>query len=169
MVFLSFATIIPLVFYYFSITNKNYANFLNQKKKIIGRTDKVDFPDLELFDIDAKIDTGAYTSSIHCKEIQEVDQILECRFLDPTHPEYNGKKFTFKNYDITAVKSSNGKVEVRYAIRTKITVFNKTQLITLTLSSRDDMRFPVLIGRKFLSGKFLVDPQLEDQSYNQKK
>jgi len=57
---------------------------------------------------------------------------------------------------------------VRYAIRTKVTLFNQTQAITLTLSSRDDMRFPVLIGRKFLSGKFLVDPQLEDQSYNLK-
>ena len=139
-----------------------------KEKKIIGRTDKVDFPILELLDIDSKIDTGAYTSSIHCKEIQEVDEILECRFLDPTHPEYNGKKFTFSNYDITAVKSSNGEVEIRYAIRTKIKIFQKTYPITLTLSSRDDMRFPVLIGRKFLSGKFLVDPQIEDQSYNQK-
>ncbi|WP_299435313.1 RimK/LysX family protein [uncultured Aquimarina sp.] len=141
---------------------------MKDQKKIIGRTDKVDFPLLALEGIDAKVDTGAYTSSIHCKEIKEVGHILECRFLDPTHPEYNGKKFTFKNYDITAVKSSNGKVEIRYAIRTKITLFGKTHAITLTLSSRDDMRFPLLIGRKFLSGKFLVDPQLEDQSYNLK-
>jgi len=141
---------------------------LKGQKEIIGRTDKVDFPLLNLQDIDAKVDTGAYTSSIHCKEIKEVGQMLECRFLDSTHPEYNGNKFTFRNYDITAVKSSNGKVEIRYAIRTKITLFNETQLITFTLSSRDDMRFPVLIGRKFLSGKFLVDPQLEDQSYNLK-
>ncbi|GAA4116633.1 hypothetical protein GCM10022393_17380 [Aquimarina addita] len=141
---------------------------MENQKKIIGRTDKVDFPLFELKDIDVKVDTGAYTSSIHCKEIKEVGELLECRFLDPTHPEYNGKKFTFKNYDITAVKSSNGKVEIRYAIKTKITLFNKTNPITLTLSSRDDMRFPVLIGRKFLSGKFLVDTQLEDQSYNLK-
>lgn len=138
------------------------------EKKIIGRTDKVDFPILALQNIDVKVDTGAYTSSIHCKDIKEVDQLLECRFLDPTHPEYNGRKFTFKNYDITAVKSSNGKVEVRYAVRTKVTLYNQTFPITLTLSSRDDMRFPVLIGRKFLNGKFLVDPQLEDQSYNTK-
>ncbi len=141
---------------------------MENQKKIIGRTDKVDFSLLELKGIDVKVDTGAYTSSIHCKEIREVGEQLECRFLDPTHPEYNGKKFTFKNYDITAVKSSNGKVEVRYAIKTKVTLFNKTFPITLTLSSRDDMRFPVLIGRKFLSGKFLVDPQLEDQSYNKR-
>ncbi len=138
------------------------------KKEIIGRTDKVDFPLLELSDIDAKIDTGAYTSSIHCVDIREIDQILQCSFLDATHPEYNGKKFTFKNYDMSAVKSSNGKVEMRFAVRTQIEVFNKVYPITFTLSPRDDMRFPVLIGRKFLSGKFLVDPQLENQSYNQK-
>ncbi len=141
---------------------------MNTQKKIIGRTDKVDFALLSLTDIDVKIDTGAYTSSIHCKDIREVGEQLECRFLDPTHPEYNGKKFTFTNYDITAVKSSNGTVEIRYAIRTKITLFDKTHIITLTLSSRDDMRFPILLGRKFLNGKFLVDPQLKNQSYNLK-
>lgn len=141
---------------------------MEKKKEIIGRTDKVDFPLLELSDIDAKIDTGAYTSSIHCVDIREIDQKLHCSFLDATHLEYNGKKFTFENYDMSAVRSSNGKVEMRYAIRTQIVVFNKTYPITFTLSPRDDMRFPVLIGRKFLSGKFLVDPQLENQSFNQK-
>ncbi len=142
---------------------------MEKEKKIIGRIDKVDFPLLSIADIDAKIDTGAYTSSIHCIDIEEVGEVLQCSFLDATHPEYDGKRFTFKNYDITAVKSSNGKVEVRYAIRTKIVVFNKTYPITLTLSPRDDMRFPVLIGRKFLNGKFLIDPQLENQSFNQKE
>ncbi|WP_438425989.1 ATP-dependent zinc protease family protein [Aquimarina macrocephali] len=147
-----------------------YQSYLLEKeKKIIGRTDKVDFPLLELKDIDTKIDTGVYTSSIHCIDIREVDQTLQCNLLDIAHSEHNGKRFTFKNYDITAVKSNNGKVEVRYAIRTQIIVFDKTYPITLTLSPRDDMRFPVLIGRKFLSGKFLVDPQLENQSYNRKR
>ncbi|WP_271765567.1 ATP-dependent zinc protease family protein [Aquimarina algiphila] len=141
---------------------------MEKEKKIIGRTDKADFPLLELKNIDAKIDTGAYTSSIHCIDIKEIDQTLQCSFLDPMHPEYNGKRFTFKNYDITAVKSSNGKVEMRFTIRTQIIVFGNTYPITFTLSPRDDMCFPVLIGRKFLSGKFLVDPQSENQSYNQK-
>ncbi len=141
---------------------------MEKEKKIIGRTDKVDFPLLELKDIDAKMDTGAYASSIHCVDIREKGQTLQCSFLDATHPEYDGKRFTFKNYDISAVKSNSGKVEVRYAIRTQIIVFDQTYSITLTLSPRDDMRFPVLIGRKFLSGKFLVDPQSENQSYNQK-
>ncbi|MEN8886294.1 MAG: peptidase, partial [Winogradskyella sp.] len=38
--------------------------------------------------------------------------------------------------------------------------------INLTLSTRDDMRFPVLIGRQFLSKKFIIDVDLENQSFN---
>ena len=41
-------------------------------KKIIGRLEKVSFPAFQLHNIDAKIDTGAYTSSIHCKKAKEV-------------------------------------------------------------------------------------------------
>ncbi len=137
----------------------------DSKKHLIGRTDIADFPLFELLGIAIKVDTGAYTSSIHCKAIEEIDETLQCSFLDPTHPEYNGRRFTFKNYDITAVKSSNGTIEMRYAVRSKIKLFGKTYPITLTLTSREDMRFPVLLGRKFLSGKFIIDPQLENLSY----
>ena len=41
-------------------------------KITIGRSDKADFPELSLFDIDLKVDSGAYTSSIHCTDIQEI-------------------------------------------------------------------------------------------------
>ena len=39
-------------------------------KILIGRKDKADFPELSLNDIDIKIDSGAYTSSIHCTNIK---------------------------------------------------------------------------------------------------
>ena len=135
-------------------------------KIIIGRTDKVDFPKLGFSDIDVKIDTGAYTSSIHCNHIREEDDLLRCRFLDPQHPEYYDKEMVFKSYDITAVKSSNGEIQYRYVVQSNIRIFKKLFKISLTLSSRDDMRFPVLIGRKFLTKKFMVDTELTDLSYN---
>lgn len=141
-------------------------NTLN--KRVIGRTDIADFPALNLKDIDIKIDTGAYTSSIHCKNIVEKDNILFCEFLDPDHPNYNNKTFTFEEFETARVKSSNGMVSIRYAIKSNITLFEKTYTITLTLNDRNDMRFPVLIGRKFLSKKFLVDPELTNLSHNLK-
>ncbi len=137
-------------------------------KKIIGRTDKADFPELGFEDIDIKIDTGAYTSSIHCHSITEEDNHLICTFFDKKHPLYNGKVLVFEEYDIAAVKSSNGEIQYRYAVQSDIKIFNKTYKISLTLSSREDMRFPVLLGRKFLTKKFIVDTQLTDVSFNLK-
>lgn len=138
------------------------------EKRTIGRFDKADFPDLHLEDIAIKIDTGAYTSSIHCDNIVEEKGILRCTFLDEEHPLYNGREFRFSDYDIVFVKSSNGVVQKRYQIETRITLFGKTKKISLSLSARQEMRFPVLLGRKFITKKFIVDTEFFDLSFNQK-
>jgi len=135
-------------------------------KIVIGRFDKADFPALNLNDIAVKIDTGAYTSSIHCENIEEKEDILYCTFLDDEHPMYNGKVFTFKDYDIVFVRSSNGIIQKRYQVKSTIKLFNKIYNISLSLSARQEMRFPVLIGRKFLTKKFIVDTELTDISFN---
>lgn len=136
------------------------------EKTVIGRFDKAEFPALHLNDIAIKIDTGAYTSSIHCDNIREEDGVLLCTFLDDEHPLYNGKEFIFKDYDIVFVRSSNGIIQKRYQVVSTIKIFNKVYKISLSLSSRQEMRFPVLIGRKFLTKKFIVDPELTDVSFN---
>lgn len=135
-------------------------------KKVIGRFDRADFPALHLNDISIKIDTGAYTSSIHCDNIKEEDGVLKCTFLDEEHPLYNGREYSFTAYDVVFVKSSNGMVQKRYQIQTKITLFSRTFKISLSLSDRQEMRFPVLIGRKFLTKKFIVDTEFIDLSFN---
>lgn len=138
-------------------------------KKILGRTDKADFPGLGLKEIAIKIDTGAYTSSIHCNNIHEEANVLKASFLDEEHPNYNHQLFTFTDYKMTWVKSSNGLTQKRYEIKSTIKIFGKTYKISLTLSDRKEMRYPVLIGRKFLSKKFMVDPQQTDVSSNESK
>lgn len=135
-------------------------------KKIIGRIDKADFPELDMKEIAIKIDTGAYTSSIHCDNIYEENGVLTCSFLDQEHPDYNHKLFTFTDFEIAKVKSSNGISQKRYKIKSTIKIVGKTYKISLTLSDRKEMRFPVLIGRKFLNKKFIVDPQLTNVSFN---
>ena len=138
------------------------------EKIVIGRFDKADFPALKLYDVAVKIDTGAYTSSIHCENIIEKDNTLHCTFLDEEHPTYNGKAFVFEDYDVVFVRSSNGQIQKRYQIRSNIKLFNKVFKISFSLSDRQEMRFPVLIGRKFLTNKFIVDTQLIDVSFNKK-
>ena len=138
-------------------------------KKIVGRVDLVDFPKLNLFDVAVKIDTGAYTSAIHCSKIIEENNTLRCTFESKGHPSFNSKDIVFDNYTYTDVKSSNGYKENRYKIKSEVIFFGKKYKINLTLSTRDDMKFPVLIGRQFLSKKFIIDVDLEDQSFNPSK
>ncbi|ULC59927.1 RimK/LysX family protein [Flaviramulus sp. BrNp1-15] len=135
-------------------------------KKIVGRVDKIDFPKLGLFNIDVKIDTGAYTSAIHCSEIIEENNSLRCIFNSDEHQNFGKTEIIFNNFSRTNVKSSNGFKENRYKIKSEVIFFGKTYKINLTLSTRDDMKFPVLIGRQFLKQKFIVDVDLENVSYN---
>ena len=143
-----------------------------REKIVIGRKDKGDFPDLKLENIDLKIDTGAYTSAIHCRNIatKEINgqQILSFILLDPSHPQYEGKEFFAEKFREKSVKNSFGGSEKRFVIKTSIRLFGKKYAIELSLSERGEMRFPILIGRKFLMGKIIVDPSKYDLSYELK-
>lgn len=141
-------------------------------KITIGRIDKADFPKLLLTDIDVKIDSGAYTSSIHCTNIREEiidnENYLKFVLLDKEHPLYNQKEFVTKTYSSKMVKSSNGIAEKRFMIQTDILIFNTSYPIYLTLSERKDMKFPILLGRKFLTHKFLIDTSKKNLSFKLK-
>ena len=141
-------------------------------KITIGRVDKANFPKLSLTEIDVKVDSGAYTSSIHCSNIKEViidgENLIQFTLLDPEHPFYNNKEFTSKNYSAKIVKSSNGISEKRFMIQTEIVIFNTTFPIYLTLSERKDMKFPILLGRKFLNKKFIIDTSKKNLSHKLK-
>ena len=127
------------------------------RKLLIGRSDVAHFPKLGLVGIAIKIDTGAYTSSMHCHRIAERDGKLYCRFLDPKHAAYHEREIMFEAYQRKVVRSSNGQEEERYLIKTQVRLFGKRYRIQLSLTERGSMRFPVLLGRKFLGPKFIVD------------
>jgi len=139
-----------------------------KRKFLIGRNDLADFPELHLEDIEIKIDTGAYTSSFHCHNIKliEVNGInkLQCNFLDPGHAQYHNKEFIFDRFSKRRVRSSNGQLEERYCVVTQIRLFGQDFPIELTLTERGQMKFPVLLGRKFLSKRFLVDSSKKNLS-----
>ncbi len=135
-------------------------------KIVIGRKDIADFPEIGFNQVEVKIDTGAYTSSIHCESIEvKKDGMLYCSFLDDKHPEYSQDVHIFKTFKTIRVKSSNGIAQNRYEIKSKIILFGKSYSISLSLSDRKDMKFPVLLGRKFLNPKFIVDPALTNLSH----
>ncbi len=129
--------------------------------RLIGRREFIDFPELNIFSVEAKIDTGAYTSSVHCSdiEIKKIgDKPVLCfKLLDTSHPEFSKQTHQFTEFYQKKIKNSFGEMEERYIVKTKIKLGKKAILTTLSLSDRENMRYPVLIGRRLLKGKFLID------------
>jgi hypothetical protein len=143
------------------------------KKRTIGRRELVNFPELQLFDIEAKVDTGAYTSALHCTDIREEtlpDGRLAIRFnlLDETHPQYNHRPFEFHEFSVRDIKNSFGDVQQRYVITTPIQLFDKVIDAEFSLTDRSDMRYPILIGRMLLNKNFIVDVSRKNVAYKRR-
>ncbi len=136
--------------------------------KILGRSDRVDLPGLGLTNIHAKIDTGAYTSSLHCSKVNIVDGVLQFVLLDEEHSEFTGMKFTFKKFTQREIKNSFGEAEMRFVIKTTVGIHNQLIKAEFSLSDRDKLRFPILLGRKILRKRFLIDVTEKDLSYKSK-
>lgn len=124
--------------------------------KLIGRREYINFPKLNILHVEAKIDTGAYTSSLHCENI-EVNYENSKPILYFTIEQEGIKTFRFEEYSQKKIKNSFGEMEERYVIKTLIHIGRKKINSTISLSNRDNMRYPVLIGRRLLKAKFLID------------
>lgn len=126
--------------------------------KVLGSIETVSFPEFTAIgEIQAKIDTGAYTGALHCTEVH-LKQINneDVLFFSPfDHPEIeiNTKVFTRG-----IVRSSNGEEEERFFVSTKIMIAGRIYPITITLADRTVMQWDILIGKRFLKeNNFLVD------------
>ncbi len=130
--------------------------------KIIGAFLAVNLPKLGVYGMQAKVDTGAYSGSMHATEIKELEfkKGNKLRFI----PHGAEKSVTINGYHRRQIKSSNGHVSNRYAIDTHIEIMGESYGITITLSDRSSMKNPMLIGRKFLlSHGFLVDVSINNK------
>ncbi|MFT7004831.1 MAG: hypothetical protein ACJAWW_002196 [Sulfurimonas sp.] len=137
-------------------------------QNILGKVDVFDMPEFGLSNIKAKIDTGAKTSSIHCSEIT----LLENNFVKFSPQDSNDDSnhiYIVKPISrISEVKSSNGKSQERYFIKTTIIIYEKIYNIEVSLSCRTSMKYPLLIGRELLKQGFLVDVSKQDLSFKSK-
>jgi len=138
----------------------------DNEKTIIGWREWVTLPELNIPAIKVKIDTGARTSAIHAFDIEvfEVGGKQKIRFR--IHPIRKKKKIVLECVgDLKGqrtVTDSGGHRELRYVIQTPIQLGQIQWPADITLTSRDTMRFRMLLGRTAVRGRFLVDPA---QSY----
>ncbi|MDH3754644.1 MAG: RimK/LysX family protein [Acidimicrobiia bacterium] len=131
-------------------------------KPVIGWREWIALPELCSSPIKAKIDTGARTSALHAfgLEINEEEGVTLATF--EVHPDQRSsraaEKVTCPVQSFRRVRSSNGKVELRPVIVTDARLGDTGWPIEITLTSRDQMGFRILLGRAAVRKRFLVNP-----------
>lgn len=130
---------------------------------IVGRNEPVIFTDYDKeTQFPAKVDTGAYRSATHCTDAQVVMKDGR-RYLVGTllagHPCALGNGIAFETdaFDEVIVANSFGQEETRYEIKIRMKIGPLVFPTTTTLADRSAKLFPILIGRKALRNRFLVD------------
>jgi len=129
---------------------------MSKIKTVIGSEEFVSFPELGVDKIRARVDTGAAISSLGVKWIKEEEGMVSC--LLP-----NKKVVVFDSFEKKTIKSSFGHTEERYVVKILINVLGRKVRTNFTLANRSKMKFPILLGRKLLKGKFMVDVDLKNQ------
>ena len=118
----------------------------------VGWRELVALPDLGLKGLPAKIDSGARTSSLHGTVLEEFRRDGEkfVRF-EVQFPQHHVKQVCEAvHVDVRGITSSNGETQLRYVIKTPLTIGEETFRAEISLADRSDMKFPMLIGRSAL-------------------
>ncbi|MAT68200.1 MAG: hypothetical protein CMJ58_01620 [Planctomycetaceae bacterium] len=131
-------------------------------KKVIGATAAVKVVQGDLT-FPARVDTGATTTSLHVEQWR-----IEGGSADMTENVGKVIRFCIKDHrgemewlerkivELATIKTSVQE-EQRYKVRVKLSVRGVEKCVLVSLKDRSHMEYPVLLGRNFLEGDFLVD------------
>ena len=149
------------VIFFFSIffscfLQPTYAQLLKEKV-LIGRIEWVHLPNLKIKH-KARIDTGAKTTSLHARNIEEVEQRGELFVRFQTSDSEGNTVEMVRKVDTTQkVSNTSGFVTKRYVIKEKIKMGNIEREVNINLNDRSNMDYKFLVGRNLLLGRFIVD------------
>lgn len=129
---------------------------------LVGWREWVALPDFDVPFVKAKIDTGALTSSLHAFDIEPFRKRGAEWVRFSIHPRQRSAarevRVEAPLVDRRTVRSSTGHEQRRLVIATTVVLREEPLEVEFTLTRRDAMGFRMLLGRRALRGKFLVDP-----------
>lgn len=128
---------------------------------VIGWREWVGLPDFGIKQIKVKVDTGARSSSLHAFDTHtfERDGVEWVRFQIYPVQRKRSKyvEAEARILEFRSVRSSSGVSTLRPVIITNIALLGSIWPVELTLASRDEMGFRMLLGREAFRERFLVD------------
>lgn len=113
--------------------------------------------------VPAKIDTGADSSAVWASNIRisEAGHLHFVLFAKESK-FFNGEEIITDDFTVAQVKSSTGHIQIRYRARLVTRMAGRRVKVLFNLSDRSQNDFPILIGRRTLSGKFRVDVTIKE-------
>ena len=129
---------------------------------LIGWREYVSLPELGIKRFVAKMDTGASYCALHATDIHVLGGYVSFRFesSEMIRTKLAGRK---------TITSSNGEKTRRCIIRTRIKLGTRIFISEITLIDRSRMKDKMLLGRKILRNRFIIDPRLSHALSNPAK
>lgn len=130
-------------------------------KRVVGWKENAALPDLNVKNVIAKVDTGANLASIDASDIKIVSR-ENVKYVKFKVMKRNNtvRKTSAPLEGYKRIKSSNGDVERRPYIKTTLLMDGISKKIELTLTDRGPMEYTMLIGRKALGRRWVVNPSI---------
>lgn len=142
------------------------------EKTVLGWREWVTLPTLSKLPIKAKVDTGARTSTLHARDIEIFKRQNQTWVSFELVPSIKVKQPILAKallIDHRTIKSSMGEKTKRPVIQTLIRMGGEEFPIELTLVNRSLMGFRMLLGRRALKKRFLINPSRSFLLDKQKK
>ncbi len=135
--------------------------FSASAKQIIGINEQVALP-TEGLELKAKIDSGAKNTSLHALNIKLFQQNgKQWVSFDTLNQKKETISLSAPVHRIARIKRHNGKSQERPVIITGVCIGNILRNVEVNLIDRSRLNYPLLIGRTYLDGNFLIDVSLK--------
>ncbi|MBF92885.1 MAG: ATP-dependent zinc protease [Euryarchaeota archaeon] len=132
------------------------ACWIVMRPAVIGWREWVGLPELQRAPLLAKVDTGAWSNTLHASEIDIIESNPETRIR--FRLEEGGKWIERPLQKWRRIRDTGGHETLRPVIRTTIEIASRDFDVEVCLADRSKLKHRMILGRNFLRLGFIVNP-----------